>query len=155
MKRYYTWEAHTKKYLDEIEKMLERGLNKVDTFAPVGKKLFTAEKLIVTDIDNTLLGDINYANDFTRLLKNRQEKIGFAVATGRTIESTLKVLKENNIPHPDVIISSVGSEIYYNHEGKLIPAQGWKAHISFQWDREKVATLLNRFFVLSRGRNPT
>ena len=149
VRKHYTWEAHTKMYLDEIEKMLERGLNKVDTFAPVGKKLFTAEKLIVTDIDNTLLGDDNYTKDFSELLKNKHEKVRFAVATGRTVDSALSVLKENNVPHPDVIISSVGSEIYYNQEGKLIPAQGWKAHISFQWDRTKIKTLLNKFDFLN------
>ena len=149
VKKYYTWEAHTKTYLDEIEKMLKKGLNKVDTFAPVGKKLFTAEKLIVTDIDNTLLGDDNYTKDFSALLRNKHEKVRFAVATGRTVESALSVLKENNIPHPDVIISSVGSEIYYNQEGKLIPAQGWRAHISFQWDRAKIKSLLSSFNFLT------
>ena len=149
VKKYYTWEAHTKTYLDEIENMLKKGLNKVNTFAPIGKKLFTAEKLIVTDIDNTLLGDDNYTKDFSELLKNKHEKVRFAVATGRTVDSALSVLKENDIPHPDVIISSVGSEIYYNHEGKLVPAQGWRAHISFQWDRSKIKNILSKFDFLS------
>ena len=149
VKKHYTWEAHTKTYLDEIEKMLMKGLNKVDTFAPVGKKLFTAEKLIVTDIDNTLLGDDNYTKDFSELLKNKHEKVRFAVATGRTVDSALDVLRENNIPHPDVIISSVGSEIYYNQEGKLIPATGWRAHISFQWDRARIKNLLSKYKFLS------
>jgi sucrose-phosphate synthase len=149
VKKYYTWEAHIKTYLEEIDKMLKKGLQKEDTFAPVGKKLFTAEKLIVTDIDNTLLGDDNYTNDFSELLRNKHEKVRFAVATGRTVDSALSVLKENNIPHPDVIISSVGSEIYYNLEGKLIPATGWRAHISFQWHRAKIKHLLNKFDFLS------
>ena len=143
--RYYTWEAHTKAYLDEIEIMLKEGLQKEDTFAPVGKKLFSAEKLIVTDIDNTLLGDDYYTREFSELLSNRHEKVGFGVATGRTVNSALDVLKENNIPHPDVIISSVGSEIYYNQEGKLILSQGWRAHISYQWDRAKIKRLLDEF----------
>lgn len=147
--KYYTWEAHTKAYLDEIQIMLEKGLQKEDTFAPVGKKLFSAEKLIVTDIDNTLLGDDNYTKEFSELLLNRQEKLGFGVATGRTVNSALNVLKENNIPHPDVIISSVGSEIYYNLEGKLILSQGWRAHISYQWDRAKITRLLSQFKFLN------
>ena len=116
VKKYYTWEAHTKTYLDEIENMLKKELHKKDTFAPIGKKLFTAEKLIVTDIDNTLLGDDNYTKDFSELLRNKHENIRFAVATGRTVNSALSILKENNIPHPDVIISSVGSEIFFCSE---------------------------------------
>ncbi len=149
VKKYYTWEAHTKTYLDEIENMLKKELRKKDTFAPIGKKLFTAEKLIVTDIDNTLLGDDNYTKDFSEMLRNKHENIRFAVATGRTVNSALSVLKENNIPHPDVIISSVGSEIYYNLEGWLIPSQGWKAHISFQWNRNKIKKLLSSFEFLN------
>jgi sucrose-phosphate synthase len=149
VKKYYTWEAHTKAYLDQIEAVLKSGLHKKDTFAPVGKKLFSAEKLIVTDIDNTLLGDDKYTKEFSALLANKHENVGFAVATGRTVNSALDVLKENNIPHPDIIISSVGSEINYNQEGKLIFSQGWRAHISFQWDRSKIIKLLSGFNFLT------
>ncbi len=42
------------------------------------------------------------------------------VATGRTVDSAVKVLKENYVPVPIVIISSVGSEIYYNYKKELI-----------------------------------
>ena len=149
VKRYYTWEAHTNRYLEEIIKILNKGLDKENTFAPVGRKLFSAEKMIVTDIDNTLLGDDNYTGEFAGLLRNKQDNVGFAVATGRTIDSALSVLKENDIPHPDVIISSVGSEIYYNHEGKLIYSNGWEAHISNQWNPEKILELLKKFRFLT------
>lgn len=147
--RYYTWEAHTKKYLSEINIILGKEIDKDHTFAPVGKKLFSAEKLIVTDIDNTLLGDENYTREFAELLRNKHEKVSFAVATGRTVDSALEVLRENNIPHPDVIIPSVGSEIYYNHQGRLIYSKGWEAHIAYQWDRERISGLLKNFGFLN------
>ncbi len=149
VKRHYTWEAHTNKYLEEITKILNKGLDKENTFAPIGRKLFSAEKMIVTDIDNTLLGDDNYTREFAGLLRNKHEKVRFAVATGRTVDSALSVLKENDIPHPDVIIPSVGSEIYYNHEGKLIYSKGWEAHISNQWYPEKIFELLKKFRFLT------
>ncbi len=149
VEKYYTWSAHTNTYLDEVNKLLSRGLKKENTFAQVGKKLFSAEKLIVTDIDNTLLGDEKFTKEFSELLRNKQEKVRFAVATGRTVNSALDVLRKNNIPHPDVIISSVGSEIFYNYEGKLIFAKGWEAHISYQWDRNKIKRLLDQLDFLN------
>ena len=55
------------------------------------------------------------------------------------------VLKENNVPYPDIIISSVGAEIYYDYRGRLIYSTGWEAHIKHQWNREKIKKLLARF----------
>ena len=125
--------------------MLSKRTDKTDTFATVGKKLLDMEKLIVSDIDHTLLGDDNELIEFTALLKNLHTKIGFAVATGRTVKSAFDVLKENNVPLPDVIISSVGSEIYYNYKGELIYSNGWDSHISYMWKRDRIVELLKGF----------
>jgi sucrose-phosphate synthase len=78
------------------------------------------------------------------LLNGTDNKIGFAVATGRNVDSAVEVLKENNVPSPDIIISSVGSEIYYNYRSELIYSTGWHAHIRYQWNREKVKSVLSK-----------
>ncbi len=145
VKKYYSWKAHTKTYLDEVDKLLKKELKKEITFAPMGQKLFKMEKMVVTDIDHTLLGDDDALNEFVELLKSFHSEMGFAVATGRTVDSAFKVLKENNVPMPDVIISSVGSEIYYNNMNELIYSKGWDAHISYQWHREKIVNLLKQY----------
>ncbi|HED06194.1 MAG TPA: HAD-IIB family hydrolase [Ignavibacteria bacterium] len=103
------------------------------------------KKLIICDVDHTLLGDEGALNEFKEIIKNCHQKIGFAVATGRTIQSAVKVLKENNVLMPDLIISSVGSEIYYNYKGDLVYSKGWDAHISNQWQRDRIVNLLNQF----------
>ncbi len=36
--------------------------------------------------------------------------------TGRDLESAVEVLEKNNVIKPDIIISSVGSEIFYGPE---------------------------------------
>jgi len=149
VKKFYTWKAHTELYLSEIQKLLQKDLDKEKTFATVGKRLFLAEKLIITDIDNTLLGDESPVDKFSEIIRNSHKKIRFVVATGRTVDSALEVLTENNVPHPDVIISSVGSEIYYNREGHLIYSKGWDVHISNQWNRKNIVELLKRFKFLT------
>ncbi len=146
---HYTWEAHKKTYLSEIEKLLGKELVKENTFAIVGKKLLSMEKLIVSDIDNTLLGDEDSLNEFKKILSSENNKPGFAVATGRTVDSAINILKENNIMTPDVIISSVGSEIYYNFKEDLIYSKGWDAHICHYWHRNKIEDVLKRFRFLT------
>ena len=149
VKKFYTWEAHSETYLNEIQKILSKDLTKKNTFATVGKRLFLAEKLIITDIDNTLLGDEDQTIKFSEILRNSHKEIRFAVATGRTVESALEILTEKNVLHPDIIISSVGSEIYYNREGHLIYSKGWDAHISNQWNRDKIVEILKEIKFLT------
>jgi sucrose-phosphate synthase len=145
VKKYYTWKAHVDSYLNEVEKIAGTRKDEEKVFTPVGRKLLDVEKLIVSDIDHTLLGDDTALKEFISLLNTTDSKVGFAVATGRTVDSAFSVLKENNVPYPDIIISSVGAEIYYNYHGKLIYSSGWDAHLRHQWKREKIKQLLSSF----------
>ncbi len=145
VKKYYSWEAHANTYLNEINKLLAIELEKKDTFAQVGKKLLDVKKIIITDIDYTLLGDDDAMKEFIDLIAGHHDTIGFGVATGRTADSAVHVLKEHNVPLPDLIISSVGSELYYNHDGKLIYSKGWESHISHKWNRKAIVELLSQF----------
>jgi sucrose-phosphate synthase len=145
VKKFYSWKAHTEKYLKEVKKILNSQSKVQDTFAETGRKLLDMEKLIVSDIDYTLIGDDDSLNEFIITLKNLPSKIGFGVATGRVIQSAVNAIKENNVPLPDIFITSVGSEIYYNYKGELIYSDGWDAHISHLWNRDKIVELLSKF----------
>jgi sucrose-phosphate synthase len=63
------------------------------------------------------------------------------MATGRTIDSTLEHLDEEGVLTPDVLITSVGSEIYYS--GKAHQDTGWSAHIDQKWEKHKIERLLS------------
>ena len=75
-----------------------------------------------------------------KLLKDNRKTIGFGVATGRFIDSAKAYLKKFGVHSPDVIIASVGSEIYYGKN--LHYGRGWSTHISARWDRKKIVDLL-------------
>lgn len=145
VKKFYTWQSHSKNYLIEAKKILSEQSKVQSTFAETGRKLFDMKKLIVTDIDYTLVGDDKSLNEFDDIIKNKHPRVGFAVATGRVIDSTMEILKKKNIVMPDIMITSVGSEIYYNHKDHLIYSKGWDAHIAYQWQRDKIVQLLSRF----------
>ncbi|MDO9566952.1 MAG: HAD-IIB family hydrolase [Candidatus Desulfaltia sp.] len=146
VRKHYLWEKHAKKYIKEVKKLVkEFTKSEIGIAVPsdsIGKRLARLNYFIITDIDNTLIGDQENENlnDLLALLTNNLDTIGFCVATGRTVASAVEYLKQHNVNAPDIIISSVGSEIYYGKD--LHYSQGWDAHISSKWNRKKIVELL-------------
>jgi sucrose-phosphate synthase len=148
VREHYTWSAHAETYREELGKLMsaETATN-METAVPsdaIGRRLACLDYFLVTDIDNTLIGEDNdRLPELIDLLKENREVLGFGVATGRRVDSALEILAAHDVPAPDVIISSVGSEIYYGK--KLHPGQGWETHISSKWNRKKIVRLLDKF----------
>jgi len=67
-------------------------------------------------------------------------KVGFGIATGRSLGRTLAVLKEWGVPTPDLLITSVGSEIYYGNT--LREDSGWQRHINHAWKPEALRQVM-------------
>ncbi|MBW2559190.1 MAG: HAD-IIB family hydrolase, partial [Deltaproteobacteria bacterium] len=146
VRKHYSWEKHAEKYIKEVKKLVkEITESEIGVAVPsdsIGKRLARLNYFIITDIDNTLIGDQENENlnDLLALLMKNRDAIGFCVATGRTVASAVEYLKQHNVHAPDIIISSVGSEIYYGKD--LHYSQGWDAHISNKWNRTKIVELL-------------
>ncbi len=146
VRKNYTWPSHASTYEDEIKKIIRKNkhldISSSKIKGKVGKRLADLNYFIITDIDNTLIGDNNDGlNELISFLKENSSRIGFGVATGRTVDSAVNFLKKNKLPVPDVVISSVGSEIYYGEE--LVYDRGWDAHLSHRWDRERIMKSLD------------
>jgi sucrose-phosphate synthase len=77
------------------------------------------------------------------LLRLQRKKSYFIIATGRRLDSALKLMKKHKIPQPDVLISSSGTEVY--HAPKLTADTAWARHIDFQWALRKVKQILNNY----------
>lgn len=90
--------------------------------------------LLISDIDNTLIGDRVALKELVNYLNS--SKISFGVATGRSIESAQQILEEWEVPPPDLWITSVGSEIHYGID--LIEDMEWCEYINYQWQPELV-----------------
>ncbi len=140
---HYVWEAHSQKYLQALSAISSSRESTKETFSsvrPIGKRLAKIDRFFVSDIDDTLLGDDLALAELVKLLKTNRERIGFAVATGRPVDSANKILADKGVPQPDLIISSVGTEIYYSK--RLMSDKGWKAHLSMNWHRERIKDVL-------------
>ena len=136
--RHYSWHAHVTTYIKALHRLLGRG-HRTRIIAPTKSRLPTIDRLVLCDIDNTLLGD----DDALYTLLQRIEQnanMGFGVATGRHIDSALKVLKDHNVPMPDLMVTSVGTEIYYGRQ--LQPDNNWRRHIDYRWQRERLQQML-------------
>jgi sucrose-phosphate synthase len=158
IRKHYTWENHAASYMKEITQTIaDLGEAKMKVAIPsdaIGRRLATLNYFLVANIDGTLIGDNNeHLEELLSLLEKNRENIGFGVATGRTIESTTAYLKKHRVPLPDVIISAVGSEIYYGKH--LHYGRGWETHISAKWDRDKIVDLLKNLKFLKYQRAET
>jgi sucrose-phosphate synthase len=143
VRRHYTWQAHAQKYLKTLDQLLFRQrkrLRREQAALHQTHALPLVQAMIVSDIDNTLTGDAAALAEFVRWLDAQRGRVGFAVATGRSLDLTLKVLKEWKVPRPDILITSVGSEIYYGR--KLKPDEGWMRHIRHEWRRDALESVL-------------
>ena len=145
VRNHYTWDAHVKKYLHVLLRLLHHERKQIRRNMAIYQRpqrhpLPLVSHMLISDIDNTLLGDRAALRRFLAILRATPPNLGFGVATGRTLESTVKILKEWGVPLPDVFITSVGSEINYGPE--LRPDIGWQNFIKYLWRREAVEEAL-------------
>ncbi|MDA8080261.1 MAG: HAD-IIB family hydrolase [Actinomycetota bacterium] len=136
VKNHYAWDAHVNKYLKEVRQVI-RGSRKATRHRIEllhKPPLIHASRILALDIDNVLLGDSDGLRKLLEWMDEHRKGTMFAVATGRSLREALAVLRENNVPTPEVLISSVGSEIHYGP--KILPDLGWATHIRYSWRRE-------------------
>jgi sucrose-phosphate synthase len=144
----YSWASFATKYIKEIDNLFKEKGNKEFEFVnktAYGKKLTNAELFIISDLDGTLLdgNDNKGLSEFTGWINEHRSEVVFGVASGRNKTITEKAFAKYDLPKPDILICSAGSEIYYSD--KFIPDKGWEKHINYQWKREELATVLSNF----------
>ena len=133
---HFSWPGHVAKYLREVDRVIKESTRKKGTASSIKSKLPISDRLVVCDIDNTLIGDKTALAQLLQKLQQSEGRVGFGVATGRRIDSAKKVLSDWKIPVPDFFITSVGSEIHYGP--KLFEDSGWKRHIDYRWKPESI-----------------
>jgi sucrose-phosphate synthase len=141
VRTFYTWTAHCSRYLRQLQELkLPKQVREKQPSGKVGKHLARVNKLFITDIDNTLIGDDHSLEKLKHILRKHHEEVAFGVATGRDLASVLDLINRAVIPHPDIIICSVGTEIYYGTD--LLLDKSWRSHIAYRWNRERIRQTL-------------
>ena len=96
---------------------------------------------IVTDLDNTLVGNTIATQEFNQKILNCGDRVGLIYATGRSYESATQLQTTESLLEPQYWITGVGSEIYQNG----ILDSSWSEHLKAQWHREKIHALALEF----------
>ncbi len=127
---HYSWSGHVTKYLRYVHRAC-RHRHHPPSLPRTRSRLPALERLVVCDIDNTLIGDADALAELMERIHASDGRVGFGVATGRRLESAVAVLKEWGVPTPDVFITAVGSEMHYGHG--MVEDTGWQRHINYRW----------------------
>ncbi len=136
----YSWEAHARRYVRTLKPLLEKP-EPAPRAPRVRRPMLYHERALFTDIDQNLLGDPSALSDLVDLILENRKCISFGIATGRSLGSALAVMKRYGIPLPDVLITSVGTEIYYAPQ--LSVDKSWARHIDYMWNPTAVRDTLS------------
>lgn len=132
VREHYSWDAHASRYLDVIGPIIELGREQlVERHPPQLKQQPYRDRAIFTDLDQNLIGDEASLKEFVAVMRQHRKLVKFGIATGRRLDSALKLMKHCGIPEPDFLITSGGTEIYY--APKLTADDFWKKQIDYHW----------------------
>ncbi|MCG6896035.1 MAG: HAD-IIB family hydrolase [Thiocapsa sp.] len=135
----YSWQAHAETYRKRVAPLTKRTEPIPDT-PPVRRRLIYRDRALFTDLDQSLLGDAEGVRLFTEMMRANKRCSNFGIATGRRLDSLLTELKRHGIPVPDVMITSLGTEIHYS--AALVVDDFWSEHVDHLWKPHAVRRAL-------------
>lgn len=136
---HYSWRAHSESYLKAIRPLIEQA--EVSPRAPLSyRPMLYHDRAVFSDLDQTLLGDPDALAQFIHLLRSNRQCVTFGIATGRRLDAALTIMKRHGIPTPDVLITSVGTEIHYAPQ--LTADLAWPQHIDHLWTPRTIRRVL-------------
>ena len=140
VKRHYSWQAHTQAYVSALHGLL----TSTRTTSPLLPRRRRAglyhDRAIFTDLDQNLLGDAESLADFLDVIKIYRKCTTFGIATGRRLDSALRMMKRYGIPQPDILITSLGTEVCY--APRLTQDRAWAEHIDHLWKPRAIIRVL-------------
>ncbi len=153
VEKHFSWTSHVEQYLQQVCQLPQRrvqsllsplqkapAVDRPDWNMPDANRLPTADRFLICEIDNTLLGDQEALQQLIQRLQDQGQTTGVGIATGRNLKSTLEMLEEWRFPMPDVLITSAGSEIYYGPQ--VVTDTHWQRHIGYRWQAEAVRSAM-------------
>jgi sucrose-phosphate synthase len=134
---FYSWSRHAEEALTDLRGILRPKAPRLAFAVP-------RPNLIVSDIDDTLVGERKSLEAFASW-RAANRGFHFAIATGRSLQDAMRVLREWQAPLPEVLITSVGSEIYYSRDLDLRHLEAdrdWSRMIDRDWSGDVICEVL-------------
>ncbi len=144
VEQHYSWKTHVDRYLRDVNEIVSESerpaLELGGRRSP--RSLPQFDRLIITDLDNTLGGDDEALQEFAELLQGNARNVGFGIATGHRLDDVVRWIDEHALPRPDVIVAAVGTELYYGKQLSLDKA--WHSQLSAHWKPVEVRKVLDQ-----------
>ncbi len=142
VKKHYSWQAHVDSYFVKIKELHKKHKPMpTESIISVSSKRYR-NRAIFSDLDQSLIGNPKALSElFSKFIRENHKKVTFGIATGRRIDSALAVIKKYHIPKPDVLITSLGTRIFYG--SNLTEDSVWTDHIDYNWSRTKIKRILS------------
>lgn len=102
-----------------------------------------ATRAIVSDVDNTLLGNDGALDRFASWYASNGSAFKLIYASGRFYDSIVESIETTSLPEPDLIIGGVGTQVRDYPTGKPIGA--WQERFADRFDAPTVIDALTGF----------
>ncbi len=136
---HYSWQAHAESYLAAIKPLLAQ-TEPLPRIPKHRRPILHHDRALFTDLDQNLLGDPESLAEFVKFVRDNRRCAKFGIATGRNLQSALRIMKRYRIPQPDVLITGAGTEIHYAPQ--LTADTAWSNHIDHLWYPKRVRNVL-------------
>lgn len=146
VQEHYSWPGHAARYLAEVKPLLNKGSTVRPTRAR--RPMLDHDRALFTNLDQNLLGDPASLTEFMRLVYENRKKATFGIVTGRSLESTLVVIRQYGLPMPNVLITNLGTDIHFAPE--YTADEAWVRHIDHWWSPAAVRNILDEVPGLKR-----
>lgn len=137
-REYYSWAKHANRYLRDLNDILEHSDSPVK-LNKTSRRLPEFDRLIITDLDNTLTGDQQALKELIEVIRDN-DNVGFGIATGRRLDSAMAMIEKLGLPRPDLIDTDVGTQLHYGDD--LTPDRSWRKSIGYAWKPEEIRRVL-------------
>lgn len=139
-REHYSWNNHARRYLRNVTDILEHSEAPVLEDRPRKRRLPEFDRLIITDLDNTLTGDDEALGKLVDLIKSH-DHVGFGIATGRRLDGAMELIEELGLPRPDLIDTDCGTQLHYGRG--LTQDRSWRKSIGYAWKPDEVRHALD------------
>jgi sucrose-phosphate synthase len=137
----YSWKAHADAFVGRLKRLSGKYIP-LTSAQPLPRTLRYRDRTIVSDLDQSLIGNDAALTKFLQLMRDNRKNVSFAITTGRRVDSALALMKKHGIPNPDILITSLGTRIQYGQA--LTEDDVWAEHIDHNWTTRRVRLALSR-----------
>lgn len=141
-REHYSWSNHASRYLRDLCDILQHSPSPFLVNRTVlRRRLPEFDRLIITDLDNTLTGDDQSLAEFLDVIRSN-DHVGFGISTGRRLDNAMALIDELGLPRPDLIDTDVGTQLHYG-EGLTLD-RSWQNSIGYAWKPDEVREALDK-----------